>query len=64
MILGANCQARSMGWGGLFGLSGRHKKGLIIAIERLRDAGWPDDHDAYEVPIGWDPAHVQQESNW
>jgi len=64
LILGANCQTRALGWGGLFGLSAKHKKGLLVAMARLRDAGWPEDHDAYEVPIGWDPAHVQLDSNW
>jgi hypothetical protein len=64
MLLAANCEARDMGWGGLFGLSRKQKQAVRNAIAILRSAGWPVSHEAYQTPIGWDPAHVQKDSNW
>lgn len=58
LLVGANCQARGLSWGGLFGLSGARKAAVSAAIGRARKAGWPAKHEAYQVPIGWDPAHV------
>lgn len=64
LILGASCQARGLGWGGLFGLKRSQVKVLLQAFEVLRAAGWPETHPAYQTPIGWDPAHVQIRDNW
>lgn len=63
-ILAANCEARGMGWGGLFGLNRKQKQAVKNAIAVLRAALWPQNHEAYQTPIGWDPAHVQKDSNW
>lgn len=58
LLLGANCLARGMSWGGLFGLDQSQREAVKSAIDRARKAGWPQSHAAYQVPIGWDPAHV------
>lgn len=63
-IIGAACQSYGIGWGGLFGLKGSQKAKLAAAFDILREAGWPDEHDAYRTQIGWDPAHLQQRANW
>lgn len=64
MILGANAMAHSVGWGGLFGLNAKQKGAVVRSFVTLRSAGWPREHEAYRVHIGWDPAHVQIERNW
>lgn len=64
LLLAANCEARMMGWGGLFGLKSKQIKAIQDALSVLRAAGWPMSHPSYEVAIGWDPAHVQKDSNW
>lgn len=64
LIIGAACQSYGLGWGGLFGLNGRQKGALVAALNTLRAAGWPEDHEAYAVSIGWDPAHLQKRPNW
>lgn len=63
-LLAANCESRMIGWGGLFGLNGKQKKAVLSTIAMLRSLGWPEEHDVYQTAIGWDPAHVQKESNW
>ncbi len=63
-LLAATCEARRIGWGGLFGLKSKQKQAVMRAIQILRAAGWPHDHEAYQTPIGWDPAHVQKDNNW
>jgi len=63
-LLGANAQSRGMGWGGLFGLSRKQKANLIAAFDRLRKKGWPQADADYEVPVGWDVAHLSAKSNW
>lgn len=64
LIIGSSALAHEVGWGGLFGLKKTQKQAVVNAIKELRDAGWPASHDAYQVPIGWDPAHVQTAVNW
>lgn len=66
LLLGANCQSRKIGWGGIFGFSPAQKAHLIELFDVLRAAGWPKEHPAYrgKVPISWDPAHLQYDSNW
>lgn len=63
-IVGASCQARGLGWGGLFGLNRKQKAAFLQAVSTLRLAGWPMHHAAYQAAIGWDPAHLQVDSNW
>jgi len=63
-LLGANCEARDLGWGGLFGLGFKQRRALEVAINELRKAGWPQSHEAYQAQLGWDVAHVEFRSNW
>lgn len=63
-IIGAACQSYGVGWGGLFNVSRSQKGKILAALKELRAAGFPEDHPAYRVQIGWDPAHVQVDSNW
>lgn len=64
LILGSSAWAHQLGWGGLFGLNAKQKKALQQAIHTLRQAGWPIEHQAYQVRMGWDPAHLENKSNW
>lgn len=66
LILGANCQSRKIGWGGLFGLSKKQRGALASVFNELREARWPENHYLYgtKLPLGWDPAHLQFDSNW
>lgn len=68
LILGANCEARGLSWGGIFGFNRAQKQALLEAINELRAAGWPKDHPLYHsrLPaISWDPAHVSLgENTW
>lgn len=66
LLLGANCEARALGWGGLFGLNADQKQALKRIFTALQLTHWPQDSAIYhsKLPIGWDPAHVQTETNW
>lgn len=64
LLLGSAAWAYGVGWGGLFGLSPRRVKAVQEAIKTLREAGWPKQHEAYQVPLGWDVAHLQSSNNW
>lgn len=64
LLIGSSCMARGLGWGGLFGRTIAQRKAIMKAILQLRAAGWPQKHFAYDVIIGWDPAHVELGSNW
>ncbi len=64
LMLGSSSWANQTGWGGLFGLNGKQKKSVQVAIHTLRQAGWPATHEAYQVQMGWDPAHVEMPVNW
>lgn len=72
LMLASSAMAHGCGWGGLFGLNKGLKrftkadtKAIKRATEDLRRDGWPrNEHPAYKVVIGWDPAHVQASSNW
>lgn len=64
LLLAANAQTRRLGWGGLFGLTHKQKRAVIAALDELREKGWPEDHSAYQVRIGWDPAHLEDKDNW
>lgn len=64
LVLGANAESRGLGWGGLFGLNGKQKQALLEAFDVLRIEGWPDNHPAYAVKIGWDPAHLENRDLW
>lgn len=64
MIVGAYCEAKGLGWGGIFGLGADREAAVRRAFVTLRKAGWPEKHPAYQVSLGWDVAHVQQRSNW
>ena len=63
-ILGANCHARGMGWGGLFGLDYNQREMVVSAIKELRRNGFPLKHELYQVKLGWDVAHVENVNNW
>lgn len=63
-MIGAECDARGLGWGGLFGLNRTQVKGFRQAVIILRSLDWPEVHPAYRVKIGWDAAHVQRKNNW
>jgi len=66
LLLGANAQARGMGWGGLFGLSRKQKAQLVAVIEECRAVKWQEDAAVFDrkIVLGWDPAHVQTGDNW
>lgn len=64
LILGSSAWAHNIGWGGLFGLNSKQVKAMQKAIHTLRQAGWPIEHEAYQVQMGWDVAHVEIKSNW
>jgi hypothetical protein len=64
LVLGACAMAHGCGWGGLFGLNRRQRENVVAAIQKARAAGWPEKHDAYQVSLGWDPAHVELPNNW
>lgn len=64
LLIGSSCMARGLGWGGLFGKSIAQRRVIMKALLQLRAAGWPVAHPAYGVDIGWDPAHVENGSNW
>lgn len=58
------CYRHGLGWGGLFGLSGKQKAKALETMRQLSDAGWPQDSPLYQVALGWDQAHCQKDSNW
>lgn len=58
LLLGANCEARQISWGGLFGLNAKQKQAVKRTIDLLRSIGWPEEHESYQVQLGWDPAHL------
>ena len=64
-LLGANAQARGLGWGGLFGLSAAQRVAVVNALDELRRLKWPTEHEIYhKVKLGWDVAHIELGSNW
>ena len=64
LIIGAASHSYGLGWGGCFGLSRSDKRKVLAAIQELREAGWPSEHPAYRVRIGFDPAHLQTGGTW
>jgi hypothetical protein len=64
LIMAAASHSYGIGWGGCFGLNSSQKRAVLVAIDELREVGWPHDHPSYEVRIGWDPAHLQDSPTW
>lgn len=64
LMLGWLCYRHGLGWGGLFGISGKQKAKVLETMKLLSDDGWPMQSDHYQVQIGWDGAHVQKDVNW
>lgn len=64
LMLGSAALAHQVGWGGLFGLNRKRKQNVVKCIHQARAEGWPMESEAYQVAIGWDPAHLEINNNW